>query len=140
MTVVRFPGGYQLVTHLGQQEATEYCVPGDSVWVAHRHDVCKALYLMDHGVRVRHGPTCTPCTPHHTVNLLLYVGCGHQRLKALSLRLGLCVGVCGIVRGKLFSLFEAGGGPIGTRWDLWKTGRERNANWAGRFTEAGGGK
>lgn len=58
----------------------------------------------------------------------------------MLLRLGFCVGVCGIVRGKLFLFFEVGGGFIGICWDLWKIGRERNVNWVGRFIEVGGGK
>lgn len=55
----------------------EYCVFGDSVWVVYRYDVCKVLYFMDYGVRVRYGFTCTSCTFYYIVNFFLYVGCGY---------------------------------------------------------------
>lgn len=66
------------------------------------------------------------------VDLFLYFGCGRQ--ETLPLRLGLCVGACGVARGNLFLFFQTGGGPLGFVKD-WE-GRD-NANLAGEFTDGG---
>lgn len=94
------------MTHIGQQEATEYHSTGDAAWKVQSNDACKALPLKDYGVCIKHGLVVLQhqqqYVPCRVVDLLLHAG-HREGVLEMQGEITEAGPLCGVARGNLLS-------------------------------------